>query len=98
VERLNNSVNKCKENWNNHVQRMTGNGIPRQMVEYEFQRIRSRWLLGIRWQNQIRGAAPVLGVMFDLEEEEEQALIIASTISMGSLYLGDKSWESYSCR
>jgi hypothetical protein len=39
---LNYIVNKEKENWKPHVQRMTKNKIPRKMMDYQLQEIRSR--------------------------------------------------------
>jgi hypothetical protein len=42
VESLNDTVNKYREKWENHVERMTKNGIPRQMTDYQLQEIRNR--------------------------------------------------------
>jgi hypothetical protein len=50
VEILNGTVNKYRENWRTHVQCMTENVIPRQMMNSQLQGIRCRGRSRKRWQ------------------------------------------------
>jgi hypothetical protein len=52
VERLNYSVNKYRQNWKKHVQHVTENRIPRQMVNYQLLERRSCGQHRKWWQDQ----------------------------------------------
>jgi hypothetical protein len=42
VESLNDTFNRYTENWKNHVEQMIEKKVPRKMVDYQVQLIRSR--------------------------------------------------------